>query len=275
MDALWKGVIMPSSTTFREDRRQQAGFTLIELLVVIAIIAILMAVLMPALQRAREQGKRAACLNNTKTLALAWIMYAGENDGRIPRANATEDPAVKHCWIRKPPGTLPVDASEEVQLEALRSGVLFRYAPNLKVYRCPVAKSVEMRTYSCTHAMNGADIGENAPICKKIDEVKRPGTRIVFIDDYGEDWDAAWTVHYNQPQWWNPIPMRHGKGTVVSLVDGHCEFYAWTDPRTIDWAQLSWLEAETQRGGSLTNQPGNEDLEKIQKAYWGKLGYTP
>ena len=40
---------------------RQKGFTLIELLVVIAVIAALMAILMPALQRAREQGKRACC----------------------------------------------------------------------------------------------------------------------------------------------------------------------------------------------------------------------
>ena len=43
---------------------RRKAFTLIELLVVIAIIAVLMAVLMPALARAREQGKRAVCLNN-------------------------------------------------------------------------------------------------------------------------------------------------------------------------------------------------------------------
>ena len=266
---------MSSHATCRGDYRPRGGFTLIELLVVIAIIAILMAVLMPALQRAREQGKRAACLNNVKTLALAWIMYADENAGRIPRANVTEDPAVTDGWIRKPAGTLPIDAPKEVQLEALRSGVLFRYAPNVKVYRCPVAKSVEMRTYSSIHAMNGADIGQNAPVCKKIDSIKQPGTRIVFIDDYGEDWDAAWTVHFNQPKWWNPIPMRHGKGTVASHADGHCEFYSWIDARTIDWARLSWLDAEAQRAGTLTTQPGNPDLEKMQKACWGKLGYAP
>ncbi|HUV63411.1 MAG TPA: prepilin-type N-terminal cleavage/methylation domain-containing protein, partial [Sedimentisphaerales bacterium] len=53
-------------------RQACGGFTLIELLVVIAIIAILLAILMPALSRVKEQGKRAACLNNVKQMALAW-----------------------------------------------------------------------------------------------------------------------------------------------------------------------------------------------------------
>ena len=55
----------------RSDGMGRRAFTLIELLVVIAVIAVLMAILMPALQRAREQGKRAACSDNTKTLVPA------------------------------------------------------------------------------------------------------------------------------------------------------------------------------------------------------------
>ena len=59
--------------------RMKKGFTLIELLVVIAIIAVLMAILFPALNRAKEQGKRTMCLGNLKALTLSWIMYADDN----------------------------------------------------------------------------------------------------------------------------------------------------------------------------------------------------
>jgi len=72
------------------------GFTLIELLVVIAIIAVLMAILMPALNRAREQGKRTACLNNLRQLTLGWILYADDSDDKIVHADTGRDDA----WVR-------------------------------------------------------------------------------------------------------------------------------------------------------------------------------
>ena len=59
--------------------RKPMGFTLIELLVVIAIIAILAAMLLPALSSARESARESNCRGKMKQLALANIMYSGDN----------------------------------------------------------------------------------------------------------------------------------------------------------------------------------------------------
>lgn len=59
------------------------AFTLIELLVVIAIIAILAAILFPVFAQAKAAAKKASCLSNTKQIATACYIYAGDNEDTL------------------------------------------------------------------------------------------------------------------------------------------------------------------------------------------------
>ena len=63
---------------------QRRGFTLIELLVVVSTMALLMAVLLPVLGRVRKQAKSVVCQSNLRQWGVAFSVYVGDHDGRMP-----------------------------------------------------------------------------------------------------------------------------------------------------------------------------------------------
>lgn len=254
----------------RRKRVSLRGFTLIELLVVIAIIAVLMAILMPALNRARLQGKRAACMGNLKQLTLAWIMYSDENDDKIPYANPNSDGWVE--WVSNQ------NAPQQQKLEGLRGGTLYEYCPNVKAYLCPTGIRGEVVTYAIMDAMNGysGHPWSDGMTFTKRSSIKQPSSRLVFVDE-GRLSPNSWTIWYTQPRWWDQITRRHGQGTTLSFADGHGVYFKWSDPRTFEVTEAEYSEWQGSLRHSLdvSQQPGNEDLHKVQKGAWGKLGYDP
>jgi len=70
------------NSTSRSSRK--AAFTLVGLLVIIAVLAILAAMLLPALARAKGKSKRIQCVNNLKQSGLAFRIWEGDNNDKLP-----------------------------------------------------------------------------------------------------------------------------------------------------------------------------------------------
>jgi len=269
---------------------KRKGFTLIELLVVIAIIAILMAILMPALHRAREQGRRAKCLGNLRQLGLAWTMYADENDDKIvngaagygPPYNTSFGHANEKAWVLNccaSDWATGEQLAEDVQKDRIKDGSLWPYYQNTALCRCPTGSRGEMLTYATMFSMNAicyAEVlGEPGVYIKKRSDIHNPAPayRLVFID---EGWVSpdAFAVHYGgEERWWDDPPVRHGDGTNVSFADGHADHWKWRGIDTIKRGRT----VERGHTGDWTPETteGFQDLYRMQKGCWGKLGYTP
>ena len=258
------------------DKRR--GFTLVELLVVIAVIAILMAILMPALRLAREQGKRAVCLNNLKQLTLAWLVYTHENEDCMVNGEAGGSRPGEEAWIGKcwhddyRNGTLLPKA---VQITAIMEGALWPYCSNIKLYRCPTGYRGEMVTYAAMDSVNGrarANTKNDGVWVNNTMQLDQPQQRAVFID---EGWVSpdSYAVHYNQETWYDDPMIRHGNGTSLSFADGHSAYWKWKGSDTIKYGK----ERDRDWGGGFTpdTDDGFQDLYRMQRACWGKLGYTP
>jgi prepilin-type processing-associated H-X9-DG protein len=106
-------------------------------------------------------------------------------------------------------------------------------------------------------------------------QITRADQRIVFLDE-GRLSPNSWTLWYDQERWWDQITARHGDGTNFGFADGHSEYWKWKDPRTLEVAKTDYdMWQNSTRNTAEATQPGNEDLHRVQRGVWTKLGYEP
>ncbi len=244
------------------------GFTLIELLVVIAIIALLMAILMPSLQRAKEQATRVHCVSNVKQLALGWLMYKDEYDGKIVpghtgiRSKELDDPRDwrnQLQWVDEPPA---LDSNWELKKAAIGRGLLFIYVgKKVELYRCPAdrrhdssALPVAYGTFSISGGANGEYGGNwgyyNATLYT---EIKRPTTKYILVEEMDTRGlnRGSWQMNPKNKTWTDPVAMWHNKKSTLGFADGHAEMHSWEDQSFIEW-NLKFMDDQRFQGFGMT-----------------------
>jgi prepilin-type N-terminal cleavage/methylation domain-containing protein/prepilin-type processing-associated H-X9-DG protein len=136
--------------------KTKTGFTLVELLVVIAIIGTLMGLLLPAVQSAREAGRRNTCTNNVNQMAKAVINYESQKQSlpgwrQLMRLNSgTTNPV---SWaVPLLPNLERMDVFR--QWEATTANSLGP-APYLSIFVCPTAPTADQSSAWTSYAANG------------------------------------------------------------------------------------------------------------------------
>lgn len=255
----------------------------------------------------RRKAKRAVCLTNLKQLTLAWNIYADDNDQKIVNGEAYGGgdgtaPVLsggRHkgelWWTGDDIGDFwsGETLSEEIQLKAIRAGALWPYCGDVKMYRCPSCATANMRHYTIVDSMNGLPrsgtvdfssntgkiIEETALWIKNKTDIRVPGPaqRIVFLDQ-GRMTPDSYAVHYLTERWWDPPPVQHGEGTNLSFADGHVEQWTWQGKKTIEIGKLAAVpdyNAHPLHQMVPESEDDFQDLYRMQKGVWGRLGYIP
>lgn len=235
----------------------RGGFTLIELLVVIAIIAILAGLLLPALAKAKERGRRTACLNNMRQVGLALQMYEAENQ-RLPRKG--------HAYDFNVPGATRNTLNALIPYLGTHVG-----SASPKVYNCPSLKPNPSQTYAPTaYSSTGYSIN-TVPLGRPLSAISRRVSSIILIQE-------AWSL--SNHVWNQPEPANRSDEQMEGLAPTtYTQWHFWARRArhesflTVELSEH--LSNVHEQGGNLVFVDGHVDYRKYRKLRSGDFGLVP
>jgi len=130
----------------------RTAFTLVELLVVIAIIGTLMGLLLPAVQSAREAGRRNSCQNNMNQLGKAVMGFEGQMQAVPGWRNPHPSGNVALGTVSWPVMILPNLERRDIY-QSYEQGAVAN-APFMSIFACPTAPSVGTGAPTLAYAGN-------------------------------------------------------------------------------------------------------------------------
>ena len=246
-----------------------SGFTLIELLVVVAVIAILASILLPTLERSKARAQGVFCVNNTKQLAAAWVLYADDHNQRLacnfglPSAIAAR-PAVPSSnpinwgmnWVQGIMNWSAGSGSDNTNTSQLLTSGLGPYHDAPALYHCPsdYALSSDQRAAGWDHRVRSysmnAMVGDAGDITQsgvninnptyvqffRLSAIPAPSQIFVFLDEHPDSINDGYFLEKAEaaPQQWYDLPASYHDGAAsFSFADGHAESHRWRYQSTI------------------------------------------
>jgi len=223
---------------------------------------------------------------------------------------ATKGSLTLESWVGPAFGS-PAKSRSEV-LENPDKGALWPWIKDIDVYRCPRGRLGHALTYATVIAANGSSkvegtcmrgneglddltesgirVGRTVLRLTKLTDIVSPGAgqRAVFIDQgYTRFGGAAFYVYYLYPRWnlRSPPPIHHHDGVTLSMADGHTEYWKWKSRETVNMTRsLSPSTREPdyfyvkyerlEEDYEPQTEDGLYDLQRLQRATWGRLGYS-
>ncbi len=241
-----------------EGRSGTYGFTLVELLIVIALIATLAALLLPVLHQARARATGYQSVNNTRQLVFAWMLYADDNNGRLPYnlggPGGGKNPALKTNanWANNNL-TWELDA-DNTNTASLTEASLGPYVNRVtQIYRCPSDKvlsavqrqagwSQRVRSYSMNAMIGDAGdltdqgFNENNPYYVqffRITDLPRPADIFVFVEEHPDSINDGYFLNRYYVNQWIDLPSSdHNGAAPFAFADGHAQLHRWVDDST-------------------------------------------
>ncbi len=237
---------------------RRRAFTLIELLVVIAIIAILAALILPALAGTREEARGVICMNNTKQLMLACLLYTDDHQSQFPYnigSNAGNGVAAVQTnmnwvnglmsWGIEPDNTNTAKLTES-SLGPYVNGVVSAYhCPSdhaLSAIERQAGWSQRVRSYSMNAMIGNAGPASthgyniNNPSYRqyfKLTDIPQPAQIFVFLDEHPDSIDDGYFINRAyEPEWIDLPASYHNRAAEFSYADGHSAPHRWRVPST-------------------------------------------